>query len=117
MPRSYYRAVYQVLPSDNKASDTVVGLATFLSNSLQEDALKNDQSNLTKEEKKLLAELAGHCLPFSSKLTNGKCSPTTVTESPVSLFKNICKRPFSDTLLYLREDLDVMQQDSIRNIH
>jgi hypothetical protein len=112
MPRSYYSAVHNGLQSDRKTYDAVVGLVAFLSKSLKYHAAKNDQSNLLREEKKLLAELAGHCLPFSNKVNHAPCNSLDANELPVSLVENFCVGPFLDTLKLLREDRDILQSDA-----
>mmetsp|Transcript_33255 Transcript_33255/g.69933 ORF Transcript_33255/g.69933 Transcript_33255/m.69933 type:complete len:438 (-) Transcript_33255:38-1351(-) len=82
----------------------MVDLANFLANSIKSHAIENDQSNLAKEERKILAELAGHCLPFSNKDTHGQCHAPDANDSPLSLFRSICVEPFSETLNALKSD-------------
>ena len=101
IPRSYYAALHKALPSDKDVHSVMADLSAFLSKTLQAHATKRDESNLAKEEKKLLAELAGHTLPFSSRKLNVPCRyPAALSgnDSPVSLFENICMEPFSCTL-------------------
>jgi len=109
MPRSYYRIVHKELLSEKATRDAVCSLTAFLSSTLKAHAMKNDQSNLAKEEKKLLAELAGQCLPFSGKVAYGQGYSSVAKESPVSLFENICTEPFADTLYALRGDQEKSQ--------
>lgn len=116
MPRSYYNALHQALLSDKETYDVVVGLVAFLSDSLKSHAVRNDQGNLAREEKKLLAELAGHCLPLSRKVNREPCGSPDTNVLPVSLYENICVGPFTDTLKLLRrEDEHVPQSDADTN--
>ena len=103
IPRSYYRTVHEAHPVED---ELLVDLAEYLSTSLQDHALKNDQRSMAKEEKRLLAELAGHCLPFSSKLCHAGC-----------LFHSICKTSFSDTLLMLRSNSDAFPEDKLHSLY
>lgn len=113
MPRSYYSAVHKACPSDRNTFDIVTDLTAFLSKSLRAHAVRNDQSNLAREEKKLLAELAGHCLPFSNQVN---CE---LHSSPGSIFENFCAEPFSNTLQVLlgerqnTDKSDVMDENEI----
>ena len=115
IPRSYYRVVHKALLSGKETRDMVVNLTTFLSDNLKAHAMKNNRSILAKEEKKLLAELAGHCLPFSNKVAYRQCLSEGAKESPVSLFNNICREPFSDTLNALRDK--EKSQSMVQNIY
>jgi hypothetical protein len=116
MPKSYYSALHKALPSDKETYDVVIELIAFLSDSLKAHAVRNDQGNLAREEKKLLAELAGHCLPLSSKVNREPCGSPDTNVLPVSLYENICVGPFTDTLKLLRrEDEYVPQSDADAN--
>mmetsp|Transcript_18252 Transcript_18252/g.43926 ORF Transcript_18252/g.43926 Transcript_18252/m.43926 type:complete len:984 (+) Transcript_18252:400-3351(+) len=92
IPRSYYAALHKALPSDKDVHSVMADLSAFLSKTLKAHATKRDESNLAKEEKKLLAELAGHTLPFSSRKLNVPCrypAALSANESPVSLLSRM----------------------------
>lgn len=98
LPKAYYQSL---LSSDTEISRTAMcELATELASGLKAHALKNDERNLALEEKALLAQVAGHCLPFS-------VTPD-VNDSPISLF-DLCKNPFFTTL-------DVLSTESITSL-
>lgn len=94
LPKAYYQSLHKHIVSDTESSRTVMcELATELATGLRAHALKNDERNLAREEKALLAQVAGHCLPFS-------VTPD-VNDSPIALF-DLCKKPFYTTLDILR---------------
>ncbi|KAK1732878.1 hypothetical protein QTG54_016416 [Skeletonema marinoi] len=91
LPKVYYQILHKHTLSDAVSSRTV--LCEALANGFRAHALKNDEGNLAREEKVLMAQVAGHCLPFSAT--------PNVNESPISLF-DLCKKPFSATLDNMR---------------
>jgi len=94
LPKEYYQILHKHIMSNKESSRTVLcELATVLSNGFRAHALKNDEGNLAREEKVLMAQVAGHCLPFSAT--------PNVNESPISLF-DLCKKPFSATIDNMR---------------
>eukprot|EP00984_Skeletonema_dohrnii_P000715 scaffold212_cov108-Skeletonema_dohrnii-CCMP3373.AAC.12 len=94
LPKVYYQILHNHIMSNKESSRTVLcELATVLSNGFRAHALKNDEGNLAREEKVLMAQVAGHCLPFSAT--------PNVNESPISLF-DLCKKPFSATIDNMR---------------
>jgi len=100
MPRSYYFQLHRDMVYDTEVEMMLRNLAHFLAEKLKNLAIRNELSHIAKEEKKLLAELAGHCLPLtdpSSKQDKMEGTPT----QPLSLFEAICKDAFEDTLKLL----------------
>jgi len=94
LPKVYYQTLHKHIMSNKESSRKVMcELATELSNGFKAHALKNNEGNLAREEKVLMAQVAGHCLPFSAT--------PNVNESPISLF-DLCKKPFSATLDSMR---------------
>ncbi len=95
LPKAYYQILHKHIVSDTESSRTVVHeLAKELANEIRAHALNNDEGNLAREEKLLLAQVAGHCLPFS-------VTSSDLNELPIALF-DLCERPFSDTLANMR---------------
>eukprot|EP00986_Skeletonema_menzelii_P011464 scaffold5905_cov137-Skeletonema_menzelii.AAC.4 len=95
LPRAYYQILHKHIVSDTESSRTIMyELATELAHKIRAHALGNDEGSLAKEEKMLLAQAAGHCLPFSvvSELNN---------ESPIALF-DLFEKTFSATLEKMR---------------
>jgi len=93
LPKEYYQILHKHIMSNKESTTVLCELATVLSNGFRAYALKNDEGNLAREEKVLMAQVAGHCLPFSAT--------PNVNESPISLF-DLCKKPFSATIDNMR---------------
>ena len=115
MPRSYYCVFHRTLPSDRENYSVMIELVAFLSNKLKAHAMSNDQRNLAREEKKLLAELAGQCLPLSNSISIESFNSQDPIRCPISLIENICAKPFFDTLELVRENQDIRQSNSAEN--
>ena len=110
VPRSYYRVVHRRLSSDKDTCAAMVRLASCLADALKTLAVKTCPISLDTEQKKLIAELLGHCLPLTSRGIDRLCSSSESDELHVSLYGNICKGIFSDILKSLRVDHDNMSK-------
>ena len=94
LPKAYYQILHKHIVSDIECSRTVMHeLATELANEIRAHALKNDEGKLAREEKVLLAQVAGHCLPLSVV--------ADLNESPIALF-DLLEQPFSAALDKMR---------------
>ena len=94
LPKEYYQILHKHIVSDIERSRTVMHeLATELANEIRAHALKNDEGKLAREEKVLLAQVAGHCLPLSVV--------ADLNETPIALF-DLFEQPFSATLDKMR---------------
>lgn len=94
LPNAYYQILHTHMMSTESSFTVMHELATELANEIRAHALKNDEGNLAREEKMLLAQVAGHCLPFS-------VTPSDLNESPIALF-DLFEKPFSATLDNMR---------------
>ena len=109
LPRIYYQMVHRVAHMSQSTELILSNLSKLLVKSMRAQATKNDKSDVGKEERRLLAEVAGHCLPFSSKRAN----ETIASEHKVSLFDDICMCTFSEVMQITRGKSLLAQQDCI----
>ncbi len=116
VPRSYYRVVHSQLSSDKDTRHVMMRLAAHLADTLKTLAVKSSPSSLDTEQKKLIAELLGHCLPLTSRGIDRLYSSSDSNELHVSLYDNICKAIFSHILKSLRVDHDNMTKIDSDNI-
>ncbi len=104
------------MSSDAKIEPMLRNLARFLAEKLKNHAIRNDQSQIAKEEKKLLAELAGHCLPLADPPSNHEEIFVAPTQ-PLSLFEMICRETFNGALKSLfGEDKGISRSITTRRI-
>lgn len=110
IPRSFYRGVHEVLHVEANMKTIMVKLSRLLVEFLRVQALKNDKSDLAREERRLVAEVAGHCLPLSKRsvkdlLVDG--------EESFSLYDIICKDAFSAVVQILRKKSQLSHENMI----
>eukprot|EP00804_Cyclotella_cryptica_P029372 CCRYP_013314-RA/>CCRYP_013314-RA protein AED:0.08 eAED:0.08 QI:95/1/1/1/0.33/0.25/4/3020/1551 len=113
IPSSFYRTIHEVLHAERNIKTVMVELSRLLVESIKRQAMKNEKSDLAREERRLVAEVAGHCLPLSNQsseelVVDGEKSP--------SLFDNICKDSFSAVLQNLRKTSPLSKENMICRI-
>lgn len=107
LPKAYYQILHKHMLSTESSRTVMHELATELANEIRAHALKNDEGNLAREQKMLLAQVAGHCLPFS-------ITPSDLNESPIALF-DLFEKTFSATLDNMR--FESKSSLDLQNIH
>lgn len=113
LPRSYYRTVHNRLSLDNETRDAMARLASILADDMKTLVVKDSPSSLYTEQKRLIAELLGHCLPLTSSINGSCCSSDGLH---VSLYNNLCRDNFSDILKSLRVEQDNTMKFDVDNI-
>ena len=88
LPKAYYEILHGQIESNTEDSRVIMSeLAAALASRFRAHALNDFEGRIAKEEKMLLAQVAGHCLPFS----------ISCDDVSVSLF-DLFEKPFSSTL-------------------